>query len=121
MAAPLKTDGEITGFIGVDNPDCIEYISTLEQLEQDIPSSLGVIFADINGLKRTNDVHGHRYGDSLIAHYASLIQHIAPKEDIFRIGGDEFVILLRDISQKALSLKVTELNKNILEYFSMIE
>ena len=39
---------------------------------------------------------------------------IAPKEEIFRIGGDEFVILLRDISREALSRKVTELkNTNI--------
>lgn len=56
---------------------------------------LSVIFADINGLKLTNDVFGHPAGDELIRNAARILQQASgPKDRVFRLGGDEFVLLL---------------------------
>ena len=55
----------------------------------------GVIYADVNGLKKANDTFGHEAGDKLIKDaYALMIGYFhGAKERIYRIGGDEFVII----------------------------
>ncbi len=56
---------------------------------------LAVIMGDVNGLKITNDVFGHRAGDRLLQKVADIFRSICRKEDIIaRWGGDEFLILL---------------------------
>lgn len=56
---------------------------------------LSIIFADINGLKMTNDIFGHAAGDSLIKKSSGIIKQSCRESDIVaRVGGDEFIILL---------------------------
>jgi len=56
---------------------------------------LGIIVADLNALKLTNDAFGHIIGDKLIRTFAGTLKNVAKEGDfVFRIGGDEFVILL---------------------------
>ena len=56
---------------------------------------LSVIFADINGLKMTNDIFGHTAGDALIRKSSEILIHSCRKRDVIaRVGGDEFIILL---------------------------
>jgi len=51
-------------------------------------------FIDIDGLKRVNDEHGHKAGDSMILKVVELINHHVRKGDIFcRWGGDEFILI----------------------------
>ncbi|TAH70342.1 MAG: diguanylate cyclase [Anaerolineaceae bacterium] len=66
--------------IKIDNPD-------------NLP--LSVIYADINGLKMTNDIFGHAAGDELIKRASEILMKSCRENDIIaRIGGDEFIILL---------------------------
>ncbi len=54
-----------------------------------------VVIGDINGLKLTNDVFGHAQGDKLLCAIAEILSGCAGPEDIlFRIGGDEFCLLM---------------------------
>jgi len=53
----------------------------------------GVVFCDINGLKYFNDTYGHAAGDRLIATFAEHALTCFSKDDIFRISGDEFVVI----------------------------
>lgn len=62
---------------------------------------LGVIYIDANGLKYANDNYGHKAGDELLTGLAALILSCSRKEEVFRIGGDEFVILLPGITEEA--------------------
>lgn len=56
---------------------------------------LAVIMGDVNGLKLTNDVFGHKAGDKLLKKVAEIIKESCRQEDIIaRWGGDEFLILL---------------------------
>lgn len=59
-----------------------------------------LIFLDINGLKKVNDNDGHLAGDSLIRRAANTLIGVFPENDIFRVGGDEFVTILRDVDEK---------------------
>lgn len=67
------------------------YFLRLQELQKS-QQALGVVYLDINGLKKANDTHGHTYGDSLIVRASALLTKIF-KNDVYRIGGDEFVVL----------------------------
>ena len=60
-------------------------------------NQVGLIFVDVNGLKKINDTKGHKAGDDLIKKTADFLKSSCRKEDmVFRIGGDEFVIICRN-------------------------
>ena len=62
----------------------------------DIPS-IGVIFCDVNGLKAANDNLGHAAGDALLQRFSELLKKHFSSPDIFRISGDEFVVLQQNV------------------------
>jgi diguanylate cyclase (GGDEF)-like protein len=49
----------------------------------------------LNQLKKTNDTYGHDVGDKLIVTAAKVISDIFKRSPVFRIGGDEFLAVLR--------------------------
>ncbi len=56
-----------------------------------------VLYIDLDGFKAVNDTHGHAAGDELLQRVADCLrQATGPEEMVARIGGDEFVVLLRD-------------------------
>ncbi len=64
--------------------------------------NLGIIFSDLNGLKTMNDNHGHSAGDKLIKDAANILKDIFPTQEIYRAGGDEFMVLLRNTTMEQL-------------------
>jgi diguanylate cyclase (GGDEF)-like protein len=73
-----------------------------------------VLVADVNQLKKANDVYGHEAGDNLILTVSELLKTAARDTDIVaRTGGDEFLILLTDTSQKGALELVDRLDKTI--------
>ncbi len=61
-------------------------------LSADVQGMLFVIFVDLDGLKRINDVYGHAAGDDAIQVIADILRHCSrPNDIIARMGGDEFV------------------------------
>ncbi|CQD16738.1 diguanylate cyclase [Mycobacterium europaeum] len=53
------------------------------------------VLADLDNFKRYNDHHGHEAGDAVLVAFADALRRSARKDDIiFRIGGDEFLLLL---------------------------
>lgn len=83
------------------------YIKRIEELEQK-KESLGIIFADINGMKQVNDTYGHQRGDDMICEVANTLRERF-KNDVYRIGGDEFVVFCVGIEQKAFEESVMQL------------
>ncbi|MHC1695258.1 MAG: diguanylate cyclase [Eubacteriales bacterium] len=86
----LSCHDSLTGLI---NRRCFE--SSL--LKYDTPENLplSVVFADLNGLKLSNDIFGHVAGDKLIKKSADVLKRVCSEKDIVaRMGGDEFIILL---------------------------
>lgn len=66
-----------------------------EQIRLKRPMFAVVVF-DINGLKKANDTWGHDFGDILIINSCKLICKVFKQSPVYRIGGDEFVVLLEN-------------------------
>ena len=64
----------------------------LERLDGD--DILNVIFCDLNGLKYINDTLGHRAGDERIIQFSEILKKRFSYDGIFRISGDEFIVLI---------------------------
>jgi diguanylate cyclase (GGDEF)-like protein/PAS domain S-box-containing protein len=76
-----------------------------EMKRLDTPRQLpiGIIMADLNGLKLTNDTYGHDAGDEMLKKAALILKEACREEDIItRWGGDEFVLLLPQTSDEIL-------------------
>ena len=80
-------------------------------------SSIHLVILDINGLKKVNDTFGHREGDQLIIDGSRLIKEtLGQLGEIFRIGGDEFVVLVTNIEPYFIQVELDTLNKKIAAF-----
>ena len=62
---------------------------------------LGVIMGDVNGLKLVNDTLGHNEGDKLLKAVAKVLKEVCGERGrVFRFGGDEFIITIKNTSLK---------------------
>ena len=78
------------------------YEEKLLELEKDPPPEYCVIMADINGLKNANDSIGHHAGDELITGAsACLAAAFEGVDTIYRIGGDEYCVIMDGPEEKA--------------------
>lgn len=125
----LLNVGYIISFV-MDRRDMIaklEYLSYHDKLtgalnrhayEELVSSSvdadcLGVLYCDISELKRVNDNMGHEIGDDLILEWYKIINNTFPKHDIYRIGGDEFIVVCKNMRKDHFSLSYNALQDQI--------
>ena len=73
------------------------------------PTPAAVVFADLNGLKRMNDEQGHISGDKVLRSAAEILQYVFPEEDIYRAGGDEFMVLISNITEDELNKRISKI------------
>jgi len=69
--------------------------SSLNQMADELKDRQALIFLDLNGLKAINDQHGHGAGDKVLQLVANtLLEQVSENGKVFRLGGDEFLILM---------------------------
>ena len=67
-------------------------------------SSLGILMIDLDNFKLINDSYGHLFGDEVLKRFAALLGSCIRESDrACRFGGDEFVVLMRDVDSKGLT------------------
>ena len=76
------------------------------------PQTIGVVFADLNGLKTINDKEGHAAGDCLLKEAAFILKSVFDGCEVYRAGGDEFVIIALDKTEKFLADRVDKLRND---------
>ena len=65
-------------------------------------SNYAIVFADLNGLKQVNDNKGHNAGDTLLKDAANKLMEVFPECDIYRAGGDEYMIIASDVPEDVI-------------------
>lgn len=77
--------------------------------------SIGIIYCDITGLKRVNDTKGHKAGDRLIVNACECLKRVFGDYGLFRIGGDELLVLCPGIGEDELWKRVDLLKRDMQE------
>lgn len=101
---------------GVQNRHALnDYIEYKKQMK-----NVGVVYCDVLGLKKINDTQGHQAGDDLIVRASESLKSNFRKKDIYRVGGDEFLVLCNDIDESVFWSKVEKLRKDMRENNAMM-
>lgn len=87
------------------------FIIDVESFSDLKEQSMAIVYIDINGLKDLNDILGHLYGDSVLVESANHLKEVFKGDFLYRIGGDEFVVLAKEIDEETVIKKVSELQK----------
>ena len=77
--------------------------------------AFGVIVCDVNGLKKINDTLGHKAGDEYIRSASDMLCEYYKHSPVFRIGGDEFVVLLQGHDYEQRKELLENINRQIEE------
>ena len=77
------------------------------------PEKLACIYVDANGLHEINNTKGHLAGDQMLRFIADTLKVAFGEEEIFRIGGDEFVVFQHNLPKAELEKMLTEVHENV--------
>lgn len=75
------------------------FMDVLSQFRPGQYASAGIIYIDINGMKEINDFYGHNQGDKILITTVAKVFNLFKPDELFRIGGDEFVIITYDLTE----------------------
>ena len=89
-----------------------KYIRVLDAYRHQLLENVGAVYLDLNGLKTINDREEHEAGDALICAAARTICEVYP-ENAYRIGGDEFVVLVLNMEEAVFKEKICALRDKI--------
>ncbi|MFC0193279.1 sensor domain-containing diguanylate cyclase [Aureimonas pseudogalii] len=112
--------------------DPLTSIANRRRLEIDVDDAMsaalytgrrfGLVQIDLDGFKPINDRYGHRKGDDVLRHVASLLKLIARKDEtVARIGGDEFAMLIGASTDREFTAKVDALRRFLDRSMSIAE
>lgn len=93
--------------------------------ESPLDKSTGFIMLDLNYLKKVNDTLGHSAGDAMILNFATTARNaIPPQHFVGRYGGDEFICVLKNVTEKEIESIIDNINaeiKNFNEHSSQVD
>lgn len=89
----LKVIANYDALTGLMNRN--SYHEAVQTLIKENNSTLACVYVDVNGLHELNNHLGHQAGDEMLKAVADELLHAFSKDMIYRIGGDEFVVLCR--------------------------
>ena len=77
--------------------------------EKTLQKPYGIVFVDLNGLKKVNDQSGHVAGDQFLRTAAHILKDVYYDCDVYRIGGDEFLIFSTELSREEFERRIETL------------
>ncbi|MBR0133489.1 MAG: EAL domain-containing protein, partial [Lachnospiraceae bacterium] len=84
-------------------------------------SNFGIVLCDINNMKVINDTQGHKAGDEYICAACRMICHIFDHSPVFRIGGDEFIVILKNQDFTERANLMSALRKQVEDHINIGE
>ena len=102
----------VDGLTGVGNKTA--YLQKIHSLDDEIrrgTASFTVFVFDLNGLKEINDKYGHESGDMAITDAAEALKEVFGKENLYRIGGDEFIAVFNEMKKPDTERRLADLEQ----------
>lgn len=88
----------------------------LERLEECKNKEITILYMDLNKFKYVNDTYGHEKGDQLLCIFSAALMKIFGEVGfVGRMGGDEFISILVDVSEQRILTLWSELEQELLE------
>lgn len=84
-------------------------------IEKKQPNVLGCIYIDVDNLHVINNFYGHDLGDAMLKFISGAVAEQFGIRNLYRIGGDEFVVLIDHITEEELSQRMEAANRRIIE------
>jgi diguanylate cyclase (GGDEF)-like protein len=109
----IREMGSIDALTGLKNRHC--YQTTLDDYSKKLGYACTCVYLDVNGLHELNNTKGHTTGDEMLRFVAHSMADTFDSNNVYRIGGDEFVALCRGLSQSDAEDKVRELVETVKE------
>lgn len=89
----------------------------MQRLDKRYTGSVGLIICDVDGLKLINDTLGHQQGDIMLTELASILTRCFRSTDIVaRIGGDEFAVIIVDVTETLIQTSCEQVQTEISRY-----
>ncbi len=101
---------------GIRNKTAYDY--EVKKLEEDLAdgfNEFGLAMVDLNFLKRTNDTYGHEKGNISIRRLCMLVCEVFEHSPVFRIGGDEFIVVLKNRDYRGIDDLVASFNDHLAQ------
>lgn len=100
--------------------DALTQVSSVEKYQNLINTkkeiqNVGVCFLDVNGLGVVNNLYGHDEGDKMLITIANAIKKYVRKTDVYRKGGDEFIIVCEDVTEERFLKRMETIREEILQ------
>lgn len=90
-----------------------KYNEDIEKLSKDDISNLTVCYIDVNGLHELNNHLGHEKGDDMLCSVAYTLKKYFPEESVYRIGGDEFLVLSKRFSGQSMEQVMAKVREDL--------
>lgn len=102
----LEVASTVDALTGVMNRT--SYHLRLEQLGKHPPESFACVYIDVNDLHAINNSFGHEKGDAMLCSIAAALRDAFGLRNVYRFGGDEFVILAEDVTSQWTDEKIAQ-------------
>ena len=112
MIGKISKDAYKDALTGIGNKAA--YVQRIADLNDEIKkgdAKFAIVMIDVNGLKSINDNFGHSYGDAYLKGVSHVICDVFKHSPVFRIGGDEFVVVLTGEDYQNRMAKVSEIRQ----------
>ncbi|MCH5164557.1 MAG: GGDEF domain-containing protein [Clostridiales bacterium] len=74
------------------------------------------MYIDVNGLHELNNTLGHQKGDEMLCCIADTLRQYYPDKNVYRIGGDEFVVMSTELTKREVELAIVKVRRDLLKH-----
>jgi len=108
----LEIAGTVDSLTGAMNRT--SYHLRLDKLHRTSPQGLACVYVDVNDLHAINNRFGHEAGDAMLRTIASALMDAFDTRNVFRFGGDEFIVLIEHVTNSWLDAMIQKANAAII-------
>lgn len=93
----------------------LKYNEDIEALEKKGGDAFCCMYIDVNGLHEVNNTLGHTKGDDMLCGIAQTLTKFYPEESVYRIGGDEFVVMSLKLTKRDMERAIAQVRSELLK------